>query len=98
MDQSNAEAELMDHLGQLVQLPATLRFLEGVCFALRAQLRATPEVKSTHLALPLEIYGPSLPGDIKSSWVFVLRAGGYAHPAERHPNSIQRVFRSTSPV
>ena len=41
--------------------------------------------------IPLTIYGGALPGAIKSSWVFVLRAGANTG-AERHPNSHQRMM------
>jgi hypothetical protein len=40
--------------------------------------------------VPLSTYGP-LPRVIRSSWVFVLRAG-CSTGAERHPNSVQRVM------
>jgi hypothetical protein len=90
------ESAVMDRLAALVQRPPVLCFLEGVAFALRAQLAACPDVHSTQAALPLDIYGADLPGGIRSSWVFVLRAG-CEHPAERHPNSIQRMFALGSP-
>ena len=41
--------------------------------------------------IPLSIYGNSLPPPIRSSWVFILRAGA-ATGAERHPNSHQRMM------
>jgi steroid delta-isomerase-like uncharacterized protein len=41
--------------------------------------------------IPLSLYGESLPLPIRSSWVFILRAGG-ATGAERHPNSHQRMM------
>ena len=40
--------------------------------------------------VPMEIYSKSLPEEIRSSWVFLLREGA-ASGAERHPNSHQRV-------
>lgn len=40
---------------------------------------------------PLATYGGGLPEAIRSSWVFVLRAGTTSG-AERHPNSHQRVM------
>jgi hypothetical protein len=40
--------------------------------------------------VPLAAYGGGLPEGIRSSWVFVLRAGTTSG-AERHPNSHQRV-------
>ena len=41
--------------------------------------------------IPLTVYGSVLPGAIKSSWVFILRAGANTG-AERHPNSHQRMM------
>jgi hypothetical protein len=41
--------------------------------------------------IPLAIYGESLPAFVRSSWVFILRAGA-ATGAERHPNSHQRMM------
>ncbi|MGH7585296.1 MAG: hypothetical protein ACREMH_03535 [Gemmatimonadales bacterium] len=39
--------------------------------------------------LPLEVFGGTLPGTIRSCWVFAIRAGAETTP-ERHPNSHQR--------
>jgi hypothetical protein len=41
--------------------------------------------------LPLNVFGRALPGEIRSAWVFVLRAGADTG-AERHPNSHQRMM------
>jgi steroid delta-isomerase-like uncharacterized protein len=41
--------------------------------------------------VPLSLYGVPIPGPIRSSWVFILRAGA-ATGAERHPNSRQRMM------
>ena len=40
--------------------------------------------------IPMEIYGNALPQEIRSSWIFLLRADSNSGP-ERHPNSHQRV-------
>lgn len=88
---SDDETRIMDRLADLVAAPHARRFLEGVAFALRRQLADDPDAHSTQAALPLDIYGETLPGGIRSSWVFVLRSG-IDHPGERHPNSIQRMF------
>jgi hypothetical protein len=40
--------------------------------------------------IPLSIYGGRLPAFVRSSWVFILRAGTTSG-AERHPNSHQRM-------
>jgi RimJ/RimL family protein N-acetyltransferase len=50
--------------------------------------------RSTTMAwepIPLGIYGINLPSFIRSSWVFILRAGATTG-AERHPNSHQRMM------
>jgi hypothetical protein len=41
--------------------------------------------------IPLSIFGGALPPEIRSAWVFVLRAGADTG-AERHPNSHQRMM------
>jgi hypothetical protein len=41
--------------------------------------------------IPLAVYGGALPEFIRSSWVFILRAGATTG-AERHPNSHQRMM------
>jgi len=41
--------------------------------------------------IPLEIFGEGLPPEIRSGWIFVLRAGADTG-AERHPNSHQRMM------
>jgi steroid delta-isomerase-like uncharacterized protein len=41
--------------------------------------------------IPLSLYGEGLPQPIRSSWVFILRAGATTG-AERHPNSHQRMM------
>ena len=43
------------------------------------------------MPVPLALYGQKLPGDIRSSWIFILRAGSTTG-AERHPNSRQRMM------
>ena len=91
-----SEAEIMDRLSRLVHAPATRSFLLGMAEALRHQLGEEPEAVSTQAPVPLEVYGSPLPGGIASSWVFVLRER-QVHPAERHPNSTQRMFALDSP-
>ena len=41
--------------------------------------------------IPLSVFGRALPPEIRSAWVFVLRAGADTG-AERHPNSHQRMM------
>jgi hypothetical protein len=56
----------------------------------RAALERDETLKLAWESVPLDAYD-DLPADIRSSWVFVLRAGCVTG-AERHPNSIQRVM------
>jgi len=67
-----------------------------------AQIRMTVERVRTKLArkedvlmawepIPLTLFGGALPTVIRSSWVFILRAGANTG-AERHPNSHQRMM------
>jgi hypothetical protein len=59
--------------------------------------RVRQDLAARHRALmawepiPLSIYGKTLPPQLKSSWVFILRAGVNTG-AERHPNSHQRMM------
>jgi hypothetical protein len=50
-----------------------------------------PDALMTWEPIPLEIFAQRLPEEIRSSWVFVLRAGADTG-AERHPNSHQRMM------
>lgn len=91
MSRISSEESTLQVLGELVARESVQQFLAGACVALKHQLSLEADAKSTQSPIPLSIYGDGLPDDVRSSWVFVLRPG-YAHPAERHPNSIQRMF------
>jgi len=61
--------------------------VDRVCAALAQK----PEAVMTWEPIPLETFRQKLPKEIRSSWVFVLRAGADTG-AERHPNSHQRMM------
>jgi hypothetical protein len=61
--------------------------VERVCAALAQK----PEAVMTWEPIPLETFRQKLPPEVRSSWVFVLRAGADTG-AERHPNSHQRMM------
>ena len=61
--------------------------VDRVCAALAQK----PEAVMTWEPIPLETFGQKLPPEIRSGWVFVLRAGADTG-AERHPNSHQRMM------
>ena len=57
----------------------------------RAELARRSEALMTWEPIPLSVFGRALPPEIRSAWVFVLRAGADTG-AERHPNSHQRMM------
>jgi hypothetical protein len=57
----------------------------------RADLATKTEPLMAWEPITLSIYGNALPAVIRSSWVFILRAGVNTG-AERHPNSHQRMM------
>jgi hypothetical protein len=57
----------------------------------RAELARKKEVLMTWEPVALTVFGRALPPEIRSAWVFVLRAGADTG-AERHPNSHQRMM------
>ena len=54
-------------------------------------LSEKPEALMTWEPIPLDVFGQKLPQEIRSGWIFVLRAGADTG-AERHPNSHQRMM------
>jgi hypothetical protein len=91
------ERELMANLEWRVRAKRTFAELSSVAEELLEQLRSpTNQAKSTYANIPLELYGPGLPPELRSSWVFAVR-GGINYPPERHPNSVQRMFALSQP-
>jgi hypothetical protein len=57
----------------------------------RTELARKKEALMTWEPIPLTVFDRALPSEIRSAWVFVLRAGADTG-AERHPNSHQRMM------
>jgi hypothetical protein len=76
-------------LDELLQLDAVRAYIWAIVQRVRANLSGKPDAVMAWEPIPLEVFG-NLPAEIKSSWVFVLRAGTNTGP-ERHPNSHQRM-------
>jgi hypothetical protein len=57
----------------------------------RGELAGKKEALMTWEPIPLTVFGHALPPEIRSAWLFVLRAGADTG-AERHPNSHQRMM------
>ena len=86
-----------DEQGRLETLDAVLRSesaqkqIHLIVQSVRAALVRKKEAVMAWEPISLPIFGRALPGEIRSAWVFVLRAGADTG-AERHPNSQQRMM------
>ena len=88
---SREEQQILSALDSALQRPGVHGVLEAIMARVHAKLASDPEATLAWEPVPLETYGGKLPELIKSSWVFVLRAGTTSG-AERHPNSHQRMM------
>jgi hypothetical protein len=80
--------EALDAVVRSNELRAKIKsIVDRVCAALAER----PETVMTWEPIPLETFGQGLPPEVRSGWVFVLRAGADTG-AERHPNSHQRMM------
>ena len=78
----------LDAIVRLDELRAEIYLIvDRVCTALSEK----PEALMTWEPIPLDIFRQKLPREIRSGWIFVLRAGADTG-AERHPNSHQRMM------
>jgi len=85
------ERGFLEKLDVLVAPSAVRGYLAQVVERVTRKLAHEPASLMAWEPLPLEIYGDALPPVIRSSWVFVLRAGATTG-AERHRNSHQRMM------
>jgi hypothetical protein len=83
-----ARLEALDAVVRSNELRAKIKpVVERGC----AALARMPEAVMTWEPIPLETFRQKLPPEIRSGWIFVLRAG-VDTGAERHPNSHQRMM------
>jgi len=85
------ERSRLEELDCILRFDIVCKQISSVILRVRAELTRKPEALMTWEPIPLEVFGGALPADIRSSWVFVLRAGADTG-AERHPNSHQRMI------
>ena len=87
----------LDELSRLEALNRALRsdsardHIRSVVLRASEELARKKDALMSWGAVPLDIFATTLPPDIRSAWVFVLRAGADTG-AERHPNSHQRMM------
>ena len=65
--------------------------IRSVVVRVREQLSRRKDALMTWEPFPLDVLATTLPPEIRSAWVFVLRAGADTG-AEKHPNSHQRMM------
>ena len=65
--------------------------IHSVVARVRDQLASRKEALMCWEPIPLDLIATTLPPEIRSAWVFVLRAGANTG-AEKHPNSHQRMM------
>jgi hypothetical protein len=86
--EERARLEKLDAIVRSDELRAEIGpIVDRVCTALSQK----PEALMTWEPIPLDIFRQKLPREIRSGWIFVLRAGADTG-AERHPNSHQRMM------
>ena len=88
---TTGEREILIRLDQILRSEKVRGLIRPVVERVRARLSRETDSLMAWEPIPLTTYGGLLPGAIKSSWVFVLRAGANTG-AERHPNSHQRMM------
>ena len=85
------EREILEVLDAAVGRESVARLIDSIAARLEVELAKDPRALMAWEVVPLSAYGVELPDVIRSSWVFILRAGA-ATGAERHPNSQQRMM------
>ena len=87
----------LEERSRLETLDAALRsdkvreHIRSVVARVRDQLASRKEALMCWEPIPLDLIATTLPREIRSAWVFVLRAGANTG-AEKHPNSHQRMM------
>lgn len=88
---SPQERSILESLDALLRSDAVRARIDPIVEEVARKLAQDRTATMAWEPIPLSVYGESLPGPIRSSWVFILRAGATTG-AERHPNSHQRMM------
>jgi hypothetical protein len=84
------ERSVLQRLDSILQSEQSRARIRPIVERVRAQLARKQDALMAWEPIPLTLFGSALPAAVRSSWVFVLRAGANTG-AERHPNSHQRM-------
>jgi hypothetical protein len=85
------ERTRLESIDSVLRSEAVRRQVRPIIERVREELVRKKEALMTWEPIALTVFGGALPSDIRSAWVFVLRAGADTG-AERHPNSHQRMM------
>ena len=85
------ERSLLEGIDKMLRAEEVRAQIQPVVERVRAELQRKTTAVMTWEPISLTTYGSALPPEIRSSWVFILRAGANTG-AERHPNSHQRMM------
>jgi hypothetical protein len=88
---SPEERSLLESLDAVLRADVVRALLAPIVERAAQQLNRNAAALMAWEPVPLALYGGRLPEPIRSSWVFILRAGATTG-AERHPNSHQRMM------
>src|SRR5260370_42071423 len=85
------ERSFLDDLDKILRSKEVRAQIQPIVERVRADLAQEQKAVMAWEPIPLTTYGDALTAGIRSSWVFILRAGANTG-AERHPNSHQRMM------
>jgi hypothetical protein len=88
---TSEERERLESLDAALQSENIRKQILPIVARVRAELAGKKNARMTWEPIALGIFGGGLPSEIRSAWIFVLRAGADTG-AERHPNSHQRMM------
>jgi len=87
----DSERSVLLSLDIALQDEAVRNTIDEIVERVERDLENKPDAALAWEPIPLQAYRLRLPEEIRSSWVFILRAGAVTG-AERHPNSHQRML------
>ena len=88
---TKAERSRLEVLDRALRSESVREHIRFIVVRVREQLARRTDALMSWEPFPLNVLATRLPSEIRSAWVFVLRAGADTG-AERHPNSHQRMM------
>ena len=85
------ERSRLETLDTALRSDSVREHIRSVVVRVREQLARRKDALMCWEPIPLDLIATTLPPEIRSAWVFVLRAGANTG-AEKHPNSHQRMM------